>query len=670
MGYRRLPRTGTLGNDEGDANVNARETAKDYNARGWAVAPLPPREKGCVIDGWSTRTFVPEDFTPDANVGVKLGAPSGGLLDVDLDDPDAYELAREFLPATGATFGHGQRPQSHWLYVCDSPGRTRQWKAADGAMIVELRATGVLTMFPPSIHPSGEPVDWCTDGAPAHVERGELEAACEQLATAVRANRGDPPASEGASPPQAPVATAGPQAHQRLLDRAALYVGNAKSSVEGGRNSQAFSLAGHLAAFCDGAERLTEDDIVDLMQTRWNCRNSPPLDDAELVACVASARKNGAPRNEHAPRADAYADTPIIRPMFKTIRELVNDHPRLRPPVIHGLLREGETLNVIAQSKKGKSWLVGDLALALATGLPWMGQFQTERGDVLILDNELHRETTAFRIPKIAEARGIAPADYDEHVVVDNLRGRLLNIFGLPAYLAGVQPGRFKVIVLDALYRFWPPGTSENDNAAIAGFYNIIDNLAGRLNSCFVLIHHSSKGAQGSKALVDVGAGAGAIARAADCHLTLLSHETDTVKTPAVVLDAGPRSWPPVEPICLRFTWPVWTHAPELDPTALKPDRPRRPKQEKAVESETAPPKVSYDAAGFVTAFLTMEPKPRAAIIASAVDKGLSERRAEKLLKSAEGQGKAHRWRVGKTNLAYFANCPQAKLIDEPEAVK
>ena len=29
MGYRRLPRTGTLGNDEGDANVNARETAKE-----------------------------------------------------------------------------------------------------------------------------------------------------------------------------------------------------------------------------------------------------------------------------------------------------------------------------------------------------------------------------------------------------------------------------------------------------------------------------------------------------------------------------------------------------------------------------------------------------------------------------------------------------------------
>ena len=88
-------------------------------------------------------------------------------------------------------------------------------------------------------------------------------------------------------------------------------------------------------------------------------------------------------------------------------------------------------MNVIAPTKKGKSWLVGDLALALATGRPWMGQFQTERGDVLILDNELHRETTAYRIPIIAEARGIPPSEYDDRIVVDNLRGRLLNIHGL-----------------------------------------------------------------------------------------------------------------------------------------------------------------------------------------------------------------------------------------------
>ena len=38
------------------------------------------------------------------NVGVLLGAPSSGLVDVDLDTPEAAALASAILPATGAVF--------------------------------------------------------------------------------------------------------------------------------------------------------------------------------------------------------------------------------------------------------------------------------------------------------------------------------------------------------------------------------------------------------------------------------------------------------------------------------------------------------------------------------------------------------------------------------------
>ena len=37
-----------------------------------------------------------------------------------------------------------------------------------------------------------------------------------------------------------------------------------------------------------------------------------------------------------------------ILPDLRTVRQLTTEYPRLRPPVIHGLLREGETMNVIA----------------------------------------------------------------------------------------------------------------------------------------------------------------------------------------------------------------------------------------------------------------------------------------------------------------------------------
>lgn len=97
-----------------------------------------------------------------------------------------------------------------------------------------------------------------------------------------------------------------------------------------------------------------------------------------------------------------------------------------------------------------------------------------------------------------------------QRISVDNLRGRIQDIFALAPYFANIEPGRFKVIVLDAFYRFMPCGGDENDNGTMANIYNAIDRFADRLGCCFVLIHHSTKGSQSAKGVTDVGAGAGA----------------------------------------------------------------------------------------------------------------------------------------------------------------
>jgi hypothetical protein len=64
------------------------------------------------------------------------------------------------------------------------------------------------------------------------------------------------------------------------------------------------------------------------------------------------------------------------------------------------------SMNVIA-AKTGKSWLINDMATAVATGRQWLDTYDTEKGNVLILDNELHGETFANRLPKVARARRI-----------------------------------------------------------------------------------------------------------------------------------------------------------------------------------------------------------------------------------------------------------------------
>jgi len=353
------------------------------------------------------------------------------------------------------------------------------------------------------------------------------------------------------------------------------------------------------------------------------------------------------------------ADPPIepggaLEPCPVPVGELVAAFPRLREPVIHGLLRAGETMNVIASPKTGKSWLTLDLAIAVATGRPWLGRYQTEAGPVLIIDNELHRETSAHRLPKVAHARGVAMREIAERIFVDNLRGRLQDIFTLAPYFEALEPGRFKVIVLDAFYRFMPAGGDENDNGTMANIYNRIDAFADRLGCCFVLIHHSTKGSQSGKSVTDVGAGAGAQSRATDTHLVLRPHEEDGV----VVLDAAVRSWPPIDPTCLRWSFPVWTVEDGLDPASLKNER--AGKKREAKPQTTKPEMPSWDVDKFVERFISADPVGKAAIREAAKDEpGLSWRRVADLLEIAENRKLIHRWRVGSAHKVLFATLPQ-----------
>ncbi len=270
--------------------------------------------------------------------------------------------------------------------------------------------------------------------------------------------------------------------------------------------------------------------------------------------------------------------------IVQSIGELIGEHPSLRPPVIHGLLRQGETMNVIASPKVGKSWLVADLSLAIVTGRKWLDLYEVEAGKVLIIDNELHDETIAYRVNKVAEALGLVQRDYADSLHVVTLRGCLTDIYDLgPRVLDRIEPGTYRLIGMDALYRFIPSGVSENDNSAIAQVYNQIDAYALQLDCGFACVHHSTKGNQAAKSVTDVGAGAGSQSRATDTHLILRPH----VETDAVVLDAAVRSWPPVKPMALRWEWPLWTPDTDLDPTALKTERDRRQTADRSADVAT-----------------------------------------------------------------------------------
>jgi hypothetical protein len=181
--------------------MTALDVACAYIKRGWAPVPVPYRAKAPIIKGWQALRIneaeAPGFFNgAPQNVGVILGSASDGLIDVDLDCIEAIAVAPYLLPRTGAIFGRATRRASHWLY--QAPGLPEAVGKASieftdplrpataKAMLVELRVggSGAQTVFPGSVHESGEDITWEEAGDPAVITGDDLQRRVRHVAAA------------------------------------------------------------------------------------------------------------------------------------------------------------------------------------------------------------------------------------------------------------------------------------------------------------------------------------------------------------------------------------------------------------------------------------------------------------------------------------------------------
>ena len=145
--------------------------ALDYVSRGFAVVPLKPRAKEPMTKhGLKDWTDDPESVRsiwakyPDANIGIVCGAPSRGLVVVDLDThddgPDGHDARRMWerehgeLPETAtAITGSGG---THLLFRASHEVRP----SVNSELAVDVRGDGSYIVAPPSVHPSGRRYEW------------------------------------------------------------------------------------------------------------------------------------------------------------------------------------------------------------------------------------------------------------------------------------------------------------------------------------------------------------------------------------------------------------------------------------------------------------------------------------------------------------------------------
>ncbi len=234
------------------------------------------------------------------------------------------------------------------------------------------------------------------------------------------------------------------------------------------------------------------------------------------------------------------------------------------PELIHGLLRGGEKMLLTGASKSGKSFLLMELALALATGRSWLG-FPCEKTHVLYLNVEMEDMAAAWRIKKICEQWDIDMSSINR-LSMRTITGKGMNLRRLRRYLEGLNEEKelvYDVIIIDPIYKLLEG--DENSSTTINQLTDLTDWICQELNMTVIYSHHHSKGSKGSTRAMDRSSGSGIFARDADALVDLIELEVppevrekpDNKDITAFRMEAVLRDYPRFEPINLFFRYPV-----------------------------------------------------------------------------------------------------------------
>lgn len=254
-----------------------------------------------------------------------------------------------------------------------------------------------------------------------------------------------------------------------------------------------------------------------------------------------------------------------VRRALKCAQESVN-HFKERASLVDGLLHEGESMNIVAPTKMGKSWLALQLGFCVGLGLPWLGRACAQRR-VLYFDNELREDHFDLRRKAMAKALGVTLETLGDRFMHKCLRGFHVSLPDLLRHcFPWVKEEGYGLIIVDALYRALPVGCDENSNMLMTEVYDKIDRFTSRTGVAVAVVHHTSKGAQHDKAVTDIGSGAGAMARSVDTHLAIVP---DPNNNEQALLQVALRSFPDLPEMALKREGYLWV--PASAPSGTKP---------------------------------------------------------------------------------------------------
>lgn len=448
-----------------------------YRRRGWSVIPVRRGgpDNGQPLIKWRQYQERPpteeeirqwwEQF-PTANVALVTGKVSGVVaFDVDTrkgGDPNEVWKQRPTGLAS-ATGGGG----AHLLYRYPESGSVF---GGDSKGAVEVKGDGATITLPPSIHPSGQKYRWVARGEPA-----------DFIPIEVHRNGKHLPNGNGRGSPEPWVA--------ELLSTP-LREGD-------GRNNAATRLAGYFI------RKGMPADIVRETLNNWDRNNIPPLGDGTIEVIVDSVKKTSERRapHTHITIPASSTDEPFALLKLGTYMSKFGDAPVSW--AVENWLPDETIAMAVAPPGTYKTWLELALAVSVASGKPFLGQYQIHRpGPVIIIQQEDYHGQMAERLAVIVGSqfdygltggednyRFMPPPDlpiylhpdrrfrFDDQIVVDSLAEKIKKI----------KPA---LVIIDPLYS---AGNVDDFGARMVQEMWPLKQMRDAFNCGFFISHHTTK---------------------------------------------------------------------------------------------------------------------------------------------------------------------------------
>lgn len=248
---------------------------------------------------------------------------------------------------------------------------------------------------------------------------------------------------------------------------------------------------------------------------------------------------------------------------LNNLKVLVNEPMVEELEIIEGVAREGYIALFAAPSKAGKSQIMIELSIAVASGTLWLNKYKCAKGNVLYINTEINKNDISKRFMDTIQAYDVDKDDVLERIWLMNLRGHSKSLDDLKNQIIEESILKnVKLIILDPIYKLQKG--DENSVRDVTEFMDTAIQIGEKTHALVVLVHHYSKGSKDNVNSLDRSSGSGSFARAVDSYLDcveinpelpdedMIKYENTSFFRISMIL----RSYPNSDPIEIAYEYP------------------------------------------------------------------------------------------------------------------